>query len=104
LSFAPTVAFLFLPGSDFLLPGAPQSQKSIEQQLKEKYDPSRVEANRVALQAGSVLVAQQGNIKANPASRQLYSPKPYKKDGRVKRSVRNGYGPVEASTTRHQKL
>jgi len=85
---------------------APQDQASkpnIEQQLKTQYRLTRVGANGVVLQAGSVLVIQQDNIKANPASNQLYWSNLYKKDGHVKQPaimIKSGSAGVDKSNLR----
>ena len=81
------VAFLLV--SSFVLSGyaVPQDQipkPNVEQQLNNQYQLTRVGANGVVVQAGSVLVVQQDNIKANPAANLLYWSNLYKKDGHVK--------------------
>lgn len=81
------VLFLLVLSLGFCPYAAPQEQASkpnVEQQLRNQYHLTRVGANGVVLQAGSVLVVQQDNIKANPASNLLYWSNLYKKDGRVK--------------------
>src|ERR1700682_148554 len=100
------VALLFAPSFGVLLYGAPQDQgsnPSIEQQLKAQYQLTRVGANGVVLQAGSILVIQQDNIKANPAANRIYWSNLYKKGGRVKQPmimVKNGSAAVDKSTIR----
>src|SRR5579864_4880628 len=101
-----TVALLFAPCWVVLLHAAPQDQASnlnIEQQVKAQYRLARVGANGVVLQAGSVLVVQQDNIKANPASNRIYWSNLYKKDGRVKQPaimIKSGSAAVDKSTLR----
>src|ERR1039457_859220 len=85
---------------------APQDQASkpnIEQQVKAQYQIARVGANGVVVQAGSVLVVQQDNIKANPASNLLYWSNLYKKDGHVKQPaimIKSGSSGVDKSSIR----
>ena len=100
------VAFLVAAFFGSFLRAAPQDQASkpdIEQQLKAQYHITRVGANGVVLQAGSVLVVQQDNIKANPASNILYWSNLYKKDGHVKQPiimVKSGASTVDKSSIR----
>ena len=88
------------------LHAAPQDQASkpkIEQQLRTQYHLARVGGNGVVLQAGSVLVVQQDNIKANPGSTLFYWSNLYKKDGHVKQPVmmvKSGSSEVDKSALR----
>jgi hypothetical protein len=83
------IALVFAPFFDAGLYAAPPDQaskSSVEQQLRTQYRLTRVGANGVVLQAGSVLVVQQDNIRAIPASYQHYWVNSYKRDGRIKQS------------------
>jgi hypothetical protein len=103
-----TAMVAFLLASSFGLPGyaVPQDQPpkpNIEQQLRNQYQLTRVGANGVVVQAGSVLVVQQDNIKANPASNLLYWSNLYKKDGHVKQPaimIKSGSSGVDKSSIR----
>ncbi len=100
------VAFLLV--SSFVLSGyaVPQDQipkPNVEQQLRNQYQLTRVGANGVVVQAGSVLVVQQDNIKANPAANLLYWSNLYKKDGHVKQPaimIKSGSSGVNKSSIR----
>lgn len=100
------VAFLLV--SSFVLSGyaVPQDQTpkpNIEQQLRNQYQLTRVGANGVVVQAGSVLVVQQDNIKANPAANLLYWSNLYKKDAHVKQPaimIKSGSSGVDKSSIR----
>src|ERR1039457_3020213 len=72
----------------WLLVATPAYQLPVDQELKTQYHVTRLAANGLVLQAGAVLVVQQDNIKASPASAQLYYPNSYTKDGRVKQSFK----------------
>jgi hypothetical protein len=83
------VALLFAPSCGVSLYATPQDQASksdIEQQLKTQCPLTRVGTNGVVVQAGCVLVVQEDNIKAIPASYQHYWVNSYKTGGRVKQS------------------
>ncbi len=72
-----------LPG----LRGQAPSQ-SIEQQLRKQYVLTRVGANGVVVQSGTVLAVQADGIKSSPASYMLFWPNNYKKGaGRVKQPM-----------------
>jgi hypothetical protein len=82
-SFVAIVSAVLFGGTLSRVRGQAQSQ-SIEQQLRKQYVLTRVGANGVVLQAGTVLTVQADGIKANPASYVVFWPNIYKKDaGRV---------------------
>jgi hypothetical protein len=64
-------------------------QGPIEQQLKAQYPLTRVGMGGLVIQAGGVLIVQQDNIKAIPASSRSYYPNYFKKGGRVGQSLFN---------------
>jgi hypothetical protein len=63
------------------------AKSTIEQQLKTQYALTRVGANGVVTQPGSILVIQQDGIKAVPASYQGYFANSVKKGARIKPNV-----------------
>ena len=97
------VLMLLFGASRFAVTDGQASTTSIEDQLRNDYHVTRVGANGIVIQAGSIAVVEQDNIKANPAANQLYWSNLYKKDGHVKQPaimIKSGSSAVEKSSIR----
>jgi hypothetical protein len=83
------VSFLIGPFAALLLaaPQAPGLKATIEQQVNKEYPVTRVGANGVVIQIGSILILQEDGLKAIPATYQGYFANNVKKGARIKPNI-----------------